>query len=228
MSFHYRYRKQIVIGIIIFIFLVGGVVGTIYYFNNKKEPKKPEIILKKKPKKENKEVEEVILFQVDIKGEVRTPGIYQIKEGSRVMDVINMAGGLTENANTTVINLSKKVLDEMVIIIYSNSEVEDFKRTKEVEEQVQSSCIQKEENAVKNDACIEIDNYQDGQVLGKININTATVEQLTALPGVGESKAKSIVEYRNTNGNFNIIEDIKNVTGIGDSLFAKIKDYITT
>ena len=228
MSFHYRYRKQIIIGIIIFIFLVGGVVGTIYYFNNKQEEKKPEIILKKKDKKETKEVEEVVLFQVDIKGEVRTPGIYQIKEGSRVMDVINMAGGLTENANTTVINLSKKVLDEMVIIIYSNSEVEDFKRTKEVEEQVQKSCVQKEENAVKNDACIEIDNYQDGQVLGKININTATVEQLTALPGVGESKAKSIVEYRNTNGNFNTIEDIKNVTGIGDSLFAKIKDYITT
>ena len=226
MSFHYRYRKQIIIGVIILI-LLGAGTATGIYFLKKKEPAKAEVIIKKKEIKEEKE-EDVILFQVDIKGEVRTPGIYQVKENLRVMDVINMAGGLTENANTTVINLSKKVVDEMVIIIYSNSEVEDFKRTKEIEQQVQESCIQKEENAIKNDACIEIDNYQDGQVLGKININTATIEQLTALPGVGESKAKSIVEYRNTNGNFNTIEDIKNVTGIGDSLFAKIKDYITT
>ena len=228
MSFHYRYRKQIIIGVLLLIIIGAITGGSIYYLNNKKEPQKEAVTLKKKEIKKEKEVEEVVLYQVDIKGEIRSPGIYQIKENSRVMDVINMAGGLTENANTTVINLSKKVSDEMVIIIYSNQEVEDFKKTKELETQVQSSCIQKEENAVKNDACIEIDNYQDGQVLGKININTATLEQLTALPGVGESKAKSIIEYRNTNGNFNSIEDIKNVTGIGDSLFDKIKDYITT
>ena len=228
MSLHYRYRKQIIIGVILLFILVGGISFGVYQFQHKKKEKpKTSIVLSKK--KEKKEVEEEVeLLQVDIKGEVRTPGIYQVKESSRVMDVINIAGGLTENANTTVINLSKKIFDEMVIIIYSNQEVEDFKKTKEVEEQVINNCIQKEENSLKNEACIEIDNYSDTQVLGKININTATQEQLTALPGVGEAKAKTIIEYRNTNGPFKTIEDIKNVTGIGDSLFAKIKDYITT
>ncbi|MBQ8131898.1 MAG: SLBB domain-containing protein, partial [Bacilli bacterium] len=146
MSLHYRYRKQIIIGVILLFILVGGISFGVYQFQHKKKEKpKTSIVLSKK--KEKKEVEEEVeLLQVDIKGEVRTPGIYQVKESSRVMDVINIAGGLTENANTTVINLSKKIFDEMVIIIYSNQEVEDFKKTKEVEEQVINNCIQKEEN----------------------------------------------------------------------------------
>ena len=228
MSFHYRYRKQIIIGIVGLLIIVGGISFGIYQWNQNK-PKKPksEIILTKK--KETKKEEPVeVLFQVDIKGEVKVPGIYKLKESSRVSDVIEQAGGLTENANTSVINLSKKIMDEMVIIIYSNEQVENFTKTKEIEQEQISACIGKEETSIQNDACIEIDNYKDGQILEKININTATLEQLTALPGVGESKAKSIIDYRNTNGLFKTIEDIKSVTGIGESLFAKIKDYITT
>ncbi len=112
----------------------------------------------------------------------------------------------------------------MVIIIYSNEEVSDFKKTKEIEKQVQEYCYQKDENSLKNDACID-EKVSTNEL---ISINTATEEQLSSLSGIGSSKAKQIIEYRTTNGPFKTIEDIKQVPGIGDSIFAQIKDYITT
>lgn len=112
----------------------------------------------------------------------------------------------------------------MVIIIYSNQEVKEFEKTKEKEKILQDKCIQKDENALKNDACIN--NNQSTNTNNKININTASLEELQTLPGIGEAKAKDIITYRETN-KFNTIEDIKNVSGIGDALFAKIKENIT-
>ncbi len=165
------------------------------------------------------------MYKVDIKGEVLTPGIYSLDSNKRVIDVIDMAGGLTENADTSVINLSKKIKDEMVIIIYSKSEVKEFEKTKEKETQVQEKCIQKDENSLKNDACISTDSKTTS---GKVSINTGTKEELMTLSGIGESKAQDIIKYREENGSFKTIEDIKNVSGIGDSLFAKIKENITT
>ena len=143
---------------------------------------------------------------------------------SRVIDVIEKAGGLTSNADTTVINLSKKINDEMVIIIYSNAQVKDFAKTKEQEQKIQQSCIQVEQNSLKNDACIT----DEAESLVKISINNAAKELLQTLPGIGESKAKDIIDYREQNGPFASIEELKNVSGIGESLFAKIKDHITT
>ena len=148
--------------------------------------------------------------------------MYSLPPASRILDVIEKAGGLTENADISVINLSKKIQDEMVIIIYSKEEVLNFEKTKEKEKIVQSSCIQKEENALKNDACITNQTVQ-----GKISINTATLQELMTLPGIGESKAKDILSYREKNGPFQKIEDIMNISGIGESLFVKIKEDIT-
>ena len=222
MTFHYRYRKQIIIGVIIFI-LLG--ITTFFIIKNNLSTKKKTIPKKTIVEKKKKKEKEIINYlEVDIKGEVITPGIYKLKEGSRVIDVINAAGGLTENSNTTVINLSKKIVDEMVIIIYSNSQVEDFSKTKEIENQVIDYCNQVDENSLHNDACISKDNNTP---TGKISINNATIEELMTLPGVGEAKAKSIIEYRNSNGPFTSIEDITKVSGIGDNLFAQIKEYIT-
>lgn len=224
-TFKYRYRKQIVIGIFILFLLVGGTILTIFMFQSDKKDKSDLVVstatnsLKKKSKKENIEN-----YKVDIKGEILTPGIYTLKSNSRVIDVIEMSGGLTENADTSVINLSKKITDEMVIIVYSNAEVEDFKKTKELEKQVQESCIQKDENSLKNDACIG----EASSNTGLISINTATEEELSSLSGIGPSKAKQIIEYRNSSGPFKTIEDIKQVPGIGESIYAQIKDYITT
>ena len=146
-----------------------------------------------------------------------------MSSSSRVIDVIEKAGGLTKNANTTVINLSKKITDEMVIIIYSNEEVKNFAKTKEVEQQVQQYCIQKDEAALKNDACIT----ENTTTSSKVSINKATLEQLQTLPGIGEAKAKEIITYREQNGLFTTLEELKKISGIGESVFAKIKDYIT-
>ena len=193
-------------------------------FKPRKKDKKEEteVVIKKKEKQASSE----IYFKVDIKGQVNNPGIYSLKEGSRVIDVIEASGGLTENANTTVINLSKKIEDEMVIIIYSNEEVNNFAKTKEVEKQVIENCIKKDENSLQNDACINQSNEQSNTDNNLININTATQEELMTLSGIGESKAKDIITYRSENA-FTSIEDIKNVPGIGESLFAKIKENIT-
>lgn len=112
----------------------------------------------------------------------------------------------------------------MVIIIYSNSQVEDFSKTKEIENQVIDYCNQKDENSLHNDACISKDNNTP---TGKISLSNATLEELMTLPGVGESKAKNIIEYRTSNGPFITIEDVMKVSGIGEGLFDQIKEYIT-
>lgn len=227
-TFHYRYRKQILIGTIILIVIIICIsLGIIYYPKLSKEKTKDIITEPQKNtlKKDDSTKEELAInYKVDIKGQIKNPGIYTMTESSRVIDVIEKAGGLTEHANTTVINLSKKITDEMVIIVYSNEEVKDFAKTKEIEAQVQENCIQKGENALKNDACICSENIEN-QI--KVSINNATVEVLTTLSGIGESKAKDIINYRTENGPFKKIEDLKNVPGIGESLFAKIKENIT-
>ena len=132
-------------------------------------------------------------------------------------DVITMAGGLIEGADTSLINLAKIVADEMTIIIYSKEEV-----TEKLKEEI---CVC-ECPLINNDACIN-DSSSSVKEGPLININTATKEELMTISGIGEAKAEDIIKYRESNGNFKSIDEIKNVSGIGDSLFEKIKDYIT-
>ena len=192
-------------------------------------------LIKEDNKKDNKSsIGEDKKIIVDIKGQVITPGVYELEENSRVIDVINLAGGLTENANTSLINLSKKIEDGMVIIIYSNEEVANS-NVKEVE--TVFKIIEKECNCpnIKNDSCIntELDNEVEKENINNneetnklVNINTASKEELMTLTSIGESKAEAIIKYRNET-KFGTIEDIKNVSGIGDALFEKIKENIT-
>lgn len=181
------------------------------------------------------------IIRVDIKGAVSKPGVYSLEEGSIVDDVIKLAGGVNKNANTKEINLSKKLKDEMVIVIYTNSEIQEFKSKQE--ESNKKECICDKDI---NDVCVKesYSNYysfnsnvsnnsisyskQESKesVNNLININTASLEELLSLPGVGESKAKAIIEYRKEN-KFNVIEDIMKVSGIGQSVFDKIKENIT-
>ena len=223
MTFKYRYRKQIIIGVIVLIIITGMGIFTYNQFRKRKPVLKSTTILKKKEIQEENKNLALEEYKVDIKGQVAVPGIYSVQKDSRVIDVIEKAGGLVENADTSVINLSKKVQDEMVIIIYSVEEVSDFKKTKEIEKQVQMSCIQRDETALFNDACITT-NFQVG---GKISINTATVEEFMTLKGIGEAKARDIIAYREANGPFQTIEEIMNVPGIGESRFAAIQEDIT-
>ena len=189
--------------------------------------------------KQTEEIEENMI-RVDIKGAVAKPGVYSLKEGSIVDDVIKLAGGINKNANTKEINLSKKLKDEMVIVIYTNLELEDFKAKKEELKQ-KEKCIC---DTDINEACVKesytnsyeynSSYYSSESKVSKesesyesiININTASLEELLTLTGIGESKAKAIIEYRKEN-KFEIIEDIMKVTGIGQSVFDKIKENIT-
>ncbi len=213
--------KKYLFNIIIIILFCLLSYFVIYRLNNINKKIDNKVVLNKQEKEENKNysVEYVI---VDIKGEVTTPGVYELIKGSRVIDVINEAQGLTSNANTRYINLSKILEDGDAIVIYSNDEIENASKEEKIE--VTTPCVCEDVNS----ACIENNtNKETSQTNGKININTATQEELTSLSGIGEAKAKSIIKYREENGNFKSIEDIMKVSGISENLFAKIKENIT-
>ena len=230
-TFTYRHKKQIILACLGIVLLL--VVGTFLIYKNYTNKNEEEnIVLNTKDnlkKENNEEKKEDVYYQVDIKGEVINPGIYTVKEGTRVIDVIRLAGDLTEVADTSVLNLSKKVKDEMVIIVYSYDEVINFTETKEKEEIEQDTCLN--QNGIKNDACIKDskdDNSSSSVVIsGKVSLNTATLDELMTLPGIGESKANAIIKYREEVGAFQNIEELKEVSGIGDAIFDQIKENIT-
>lgn len=166
------------------------------------------------------------LVYVDIKGAVKKPGVYKINSDKKIIDVITIAGGLMENTNTDNINLSKKVTDEMVIIIYTDEEVKNSNIVDTVIKVIDKECVCPN---IQNDGCINTEiNDSITNVNNIININTATLEELMSINGLGEAKAKAIIKYREENGYFKIIDDLLNVSGIGEALFEKIKEYITT
>lgn len=225
--------------LVIIIILLGFTYGNYVTISNEEVKEEPEKIEEKTEKKE-----ETKIF-VDIKGEVKNPGVYECDLGQRLIDVIKKAGGLTKSANTDTINLSKKVSDEMVIIIYSNDEIKDFTKKKEnqseIKEVIKYETVEVEKTCpnTTNQACIYNDNSnetkeenvntkEDNSIEKNalVNLNTASKEELMTLPGIGESKAELIIAYRNIS-KYENVEDIKNVKGIGDALFEKIKDYIT-
>ena len=165
------------------------------------------------------------MWNIDIKGAIQKPGVYKINCNNTINDIINLSGGLTKEADTSLINLAKKIEDEMVIIIYTKEEVKNSNIVDTVIKVVEKECVCPN---IENDGCIndKIENTIENNNL--ININTATLEILMTIPGIGESKAKTIIEYRNENGNFNSIEDLLNVNGIGEKLYEQIKIHIKT
>ena len=134
---------------------------------------------------------------------VKKPGVYAVKQGSRVFEVIEKAGGMTKAAKKDYINQAETVADSQNINIITKKQYKKL--------------ISNEKNQ----------NNDNKTGSGKININSADVAELTGLSGIGEAKAKAIIQYRNENGNFTNIEDIKKVSGIGDALFKKISNEIT-
>lgn len=151
---------------------------------------------------EETEPQETAIY-VDISGEVRNPIVVELKEGSRVEDAIEAAGGVTEHADLTEINRAAFVADGDKIFIPSL---------------IDAYAEYGEGGAVTASV------YTDG----KININTADSEELQQLNGVGPATAEKIMDYRETHGRFHAIEDIKNVSGIGEKTFEKFKDDIRT
>jgi competence protein ComEA len=158
----------------------------------------------------NKEVAATIKDKniiVEIKGEVNRPDVYTLNENSIIKELIEAAGGLTENADLSNINRAKKLQNhELVYVANKNDTKKDVKVT----------------NSETNTS------NSQGITNKTVNINTATLEELKTLNGIGDSKAKSIIEFREQSGGFKSKEDIKNVNGIGDKMFERIKEQIET
>jgi competence protein ComEA len=152
--------------------------------------------------------DEDLLIYVHICGAVVNPGVYQIKAGSRVCDLIELSGGLTKAAAGDYMNQAESVTDGQRIYIPTKEEIKDLTT----------------EELVDGDQSASEDN---DKASGLVNINTATAEELMTLPGIGQAKADSIITYRNTNGNFKLIEDLMNITGIKEGVFNRISSYIT-
>lgn len=145
------------------------------------------------------EASEDAMIYMHITGEIKKPGVYKMKDGSRMDDLVKEAGGLTEDADIDQINLSEKLVDEERIIIPS-----------------------------KNDAKDTVANFMGSEKakIKKVNINTADITELKTLPGVGDKTAQKIIDYRE-NKKFKKIEDIMNIESIGENKFKNIKDYIS-
>ena len=175
---------------------------------------------------------EIKKMYVDIKGAVKNPGVYQVNEENIINDVINLAGGLLDKAYVENINLSKKVQDELVIYVYTKDEI---KKNNLQENQTCSSnnyiiteCTENKVSIITSNENNENNENNNSSVSSSlININIASIEELTTLPGIGESKAQNIINYREENGYFKAIDEIKNVNGIGEATFDQLKKYIT-
>ena len=194
--------------------------------NNNSDTSKYNSSSKQASLEENKE-SKVAKYYIDIKGFVKKPGVYEVTADNIVNDCIKLAGGLLKNADTTTINLSKKVSSEMVIYIPKKEEVikTTTNTTVTKDKEIPNDAVVSDNN--KSNSSISKDNNTQTPNRTLVNINTATIQELTTLSGIGDAKAQDIIDYRTLNGNFKTIEDIKNVSGIGEALYAKIKDYIT-
>lgn len=147
------------------------------------------------------------LIYIHICGAVLNPGVYSLKAGARVYDVIDLSGGLTKEAAGDYINQAEPLTDGQRVYVPTMEEAKTLDAAQLVDGEQGTSIVK--------------------EASGLVNINTATVEELMTLPGIGQSKADSIIKYRTANGGFNNIEDIKNITGIKEGVFSRISPYIT-
>jgi competence protein ComEA len=154
---------------------------------------------------ENSTELEIKIIFVDIDGAINNPGTFQLPEGTRLCSLVEIAGGLKENADTRFINRAEKLHDEQKVYI------------PEMGEEIDLAAISAKEDSIDAD-----DEAKDGMV----NINTANTSKLESLPGIGEVIAARIVEYRESKECFSCIEDIKKVSGVADGKFNQIKDLI--
>ena len=216
-------QKNIVIGIIaIFILILTGVGYNFYFtdnivtqtsksneieidnsanlYNNNLEGKSRNINLEDELESTETKNNSVYVY---ISGEVVNPGVYEIEEGERITTLVDIAGGFTENAFTVNINMAQKLSDEDHIHIENINNINE------------------------DDIVIASYDNKKSSDKGLVNINTATLEELKVLPSVGDVTAQNIIDYRERNGKFNDIDDLKNVTRIGTKTFEKLKDLIS-
>ena len=197
------FRQNVKSIILAFVCSLVLIIGALFYFNQNKTEDYSGVSFSntsnetnnKDEKTEDKHDEKIF---VDVKGAVKHPGVFETTKDKRVKDLIEEAGGLLEDADTSTLNLSQKVKDQMVIYVLKHGE-----KPKQISDGSSST--------------------SNGDV---ININTANKEQLMKISGVGKTKAEAIISFREKNGDFKKKEDITKVRGIGKATFEKIKDKI--
>ena len=197
------FRQNVKSVILAFVCSLVLIIGGLFYFNKNKTEDYSGVSFSnisnetnnKDEKAEDKHDEKIF---VDVKGAVKHPGVFETTKDKRVKDLIEEAGGLLDDADTSTLNLSQKVKDQMVIYVLKHGE-----KPKQISDSGSSSS--------NTDV---------------ININTANLEQLMKISGVGKTKAEAIISYREKNGDFKKKEDITKVRGIGKATFEKIKDKI--
>ena len=149
---------------------------------------------------QKEEVVEQDLITVDVKGAVKTPGIYDLPVGSRINDAVQKAGGLTDNADSKSINLAQKISDEALVYVPTKEEVAN-------QESYSNATGNKESK--------------------KVNLNKASLEELKQVKGLGAKRAQDIIDHRETNGKFKSVDELKKVSGIGAKTIEKLKEYVT-
>lgn len=220
------HKNKKLIGIIAILLILGAVFGTLYYRDKKSfegvssseeifvEEKKDES--KKVDSKEDSSEEKIELkdksLAVHIDGEIKNPGVYKLQADSILEDLVKTAGGFTNSADTLSVNLAELLKDNQKIII-----------PKELSKKEKEELLKSNGNSIETKGATPQNSNSEDK---KININTATAEELDALPGVGPSRANDIIAYRDSNEGFSSLEDLKNVSGIGDKTFEKLKDSI--
>ncbi|EOL43287.1 helix-hairpin-helix domain-containing protein [Enterococcus caccae] len=196
--------KQYLIGIIALVIGISG--GIFYTIVNARESKSPEEELVMTSISSSDHLKSETNSQqlyVDIKGAVKKPGMYEGSEDMRVWDAVMLAGGVTDDADTKQVNFSERILDQMVIYVPQVGE----------ETQLDNRSSDTKETQNKGTS--------------KVNLNQANETELQTLPSVGQKKAQEIIRYREENGGFKKIEDLKNISGFGEKTFEKLKDSIT-
>ena len=194
-------NKKIIVYILIGIVVVIASIKLIdiYYQNNNNEEITIQNVLTTEDEPEKIENETIKVY---VTGEVKNQGVIELEQGSRIVDAIEKAGGQTEEANLKNVNLAYELEDGQKIYIPNKSE--------------------ENTNEITDDGITGIDSKENDT----ININKADEKELQELNGIGESLASSIIKYREENGKFKNIEDLKNVPGIGESKFSNIKEKI--
>ena len=204
--------------IIVLVFIIITFICIYFFTRNNMNGEYNEIddyeVIENITEEEPVDMQEIL---VHVTGAVKREGIVRLKEGARIADAIEAAGGVTEKTNIGQVNLAYEVEDGQKIYIPSIDDKKEEGVEKIIEKEYVTSepgdevVLEEESNNNKND---------------KININTANLIELQEIPGVGEATAQKIISYREENGKFKNIEDIKNVKGIGDSKFEDMKENI--
>ena len=229
-------KKQKIILVVIAIIVVGFICYYVYskdegnmnFYNNEleiEEEREEEGQTVSEDENKTEEYSDSTII-VHVEGAVNKPGVYELRINSRIADAIEKAEGVTQEAVTNEINLAYKLEDGMKIHIPTAQEYEEQKKQKEESNGTEDIQYITTNSGLNDESDKNSNNSNIVEKNSKVNINTATQTELETLPGIGPSTSAKIIEFREKSGKFKSIEDLKNVSGIGDVKFDNIKDKI--